>query len=146
MQHLGDNEVREGRKDKLHQIVSNIRNDHLPSAPKRPNQPLGEQLGTGTNKVRWSTGCFGGDQSQTNIHERNGFVVWSVESFVGVKTIGDSAIELFGSGVEDDLGHVRFVREGSDKYDKGWASAGSRTEGGKKSPGQEQREEGVDSD
>ena len=146
MQHLSSNELGEGRHDELHHIMSDIRNDYLPSTPKRPNQLLGELLGTCTSKVWRFTVDLGVNLSQMNVHERNGLVVWGIESFVGVKAQSDSAIEVFGGGVENDSGHGRFVGEGSDEYDECWASAGSRAEGRQKSPSQEQREEGVDAD
>ena len=126
--------------------MSDIWNDHLPSASKRPNQFLRKKLRTGANEVWRFVVHLGTDRSDVNIHEGDGFVVRSVESFVGVKPKGDSAIKVFGGGVEDEFGHGCFVAEGSDEYDKGWTGTSSCTEGRKESPGQKQREEGVGSD
>jgi len=81
-----------------------------------------------------------------NAHEGDGFVVRGVESLVGVKSKGSSAIGVFGGGAEDDFVDGRFVAEGSDDYDKNWTATSSCTEGRKEGPGQEQREEGVGSD
>ena len=137
MQHLRDDEFRKARKDEPHKIVPDIRNDHLPSASKRPNQLLRKKFGTGTNEVRRVTVRLGIDGSELNVHEGDGFVIWSMESFVGVKSKGDSAIEVFGGGVEGNFGHRCFIAEGSDEYDKGWTGTSSYTEGCKEGPGQE---------
>lgn len=123
-----------------------VRNDDLPSTSKRPNQLFCKKLGTDANEVWRFAVHLGIDLSEVNVHEGDGFVVWSVEPFVGVKSEGDSAIEVFGGGVEGDFGHGRFVAEGSDDYDEDWTTTGGCAEGRKESLGQEQREEGVDSD
>ena len=41
---------------------------------------------------------------EVNVRE-DYFVIWSVVSFVGVETQGDSAIEAFGGGMEDNSCH-----------------------------------------
>ena len=145
-QHLRDEELRKARKEEPHKVVPDIRNDHLPSTSKRPNQLLRKTFRTGANEVWWITVQLGIDRSEVNVHEGDGLVVWSVVSFVGMKSKDDSAIEVFGGGVEDDFGHGCFVAEGSDEYDKGWTGTSSCTEGWKEGPGQEQREERVDPD
>ena len=129
MQSFGEKELREGRKHGPRHIVSDIRNDHLPSTPKRPDQLLSEHLGTGASEACRLTSQLGGDRCKADIHERDGFVVRSVKSFVGMKTQGDSAIEVFGSGVEGDSSHGCFVGEGSHEHDERWTGTGSRAEG-----------------
>jgi hypothetical protein len=146
MQFLLDEEFRKARKDELHHIMADIRDDHLPPTSKRPNQPLRKKLGTGAKEAWWFAVHLGMYRSEVDVHERDGFVVRDVVSFVGVQAQGDPAIKVFGGGVEDDPGHGCFVGEGSDEYDESRTSTSSCAEGWKESPGQEQREEGVRSD
>ena len=66
--------------------MTEIRNDHLPSAPERPDKLLREFFGTGSNEDWWSTVELGMDRSEMDIRERDCFFVWSVTSFAGVGT------------------------------------------------------------
>lgn len=138
MHYTRDKELRDACKDEPHHIMSEIRNDHPSPTPKRPNHLLREVFSTGAEEVRWFSIHLGMDRSEVDVHEGDCLVIWDVVSFVSVETQGDSAIEVFGGGVEDDSGHGRFVSEGSDEYDEGWTSTSGRAERRKESLGQEQ--------
>jgi len=146
VQHLRDKKLRKGRKEEAYHIMTDIRNDHLSSASKRPNQLLRKLFRTGAGEVWRFAVQLGIDLTDVDIHEGDGFVVRSVESLICVKPQRESAIEVFGAGVDDEFGHGCLVGERSDEHDEGWTSTGGRAEGWKESPGQEHREEGVDSD
>ena len=114
-----------------------VRNDDLSSTPKRPNQLLRKKFGTDANEVWRFAVHLGIDLSEVNVHEGDGFVVWSVEPFVGVKSEDNSAVEVFGGGVEDDFGHGCFVAEGSDDYDEDRTATSGCAEGREEGLGQE---------
>ena len=114
-----------------------VRNDDLSSTSKRPNQLLRKKFGTDANEVWRFAVHLGIDLSEVNVHEGDGFVVWSVEPFVGVKSEDDSAVEVFGGGVEDDFGHGCFVAEGSDDYDEDRTATSGCAEGREEGLGQE---------
>ena len=142
-QHLRDKELWKACKEEPHHIMTEIRNDHLPPTSKCPDQLLRKLFSPGANEAWGLAIHLGLDWTEVDIHEGDGFVVWSIEPFVSVKSQDDSAIKVFGGGVEDDSGHGRFVGEGSHEHNEGWTSAGGRTKGWKEGPGQE---EGVGSD